>query len=348
MGEAIPQLTEELNNGTYEIGASTVFVITWPKFREVWAAAFRDRIVHHVVVNRIQHQFQKQFIYDSYACIKGRGSLFGANRIHQHMRKASENWTKPAHYLQADIANFFVSIDKNVLSSLILPFIDCQKTRALTSQIIWHDPTTNYIRNSPLSLFNQVPQHKSLFNSGYDKGLPIGNLSSQFFANVYLNALDQLVKRSLGVRWYGRYVDDVVLIGHDPAKLNAAFKDMEALVEEKLKLRFHPNKTNRNIVSNGMDFCGYILLPYRIYARRRTVSAMKRVAFSPDRYNNPARWASRVNSYLGILGHASSFNARRQLAIRTRARFSPRLNKVVVTRIKPQGNQRKLAMMTAN
>lgn len=331
-GEEIPRLTHELNNGSYQIGVSTAFVITWPKFREVWAADFRDRIVHHAIVNRIQHQFQKQFIYDSYACIKGRGSLFGASRVDKHMRQASENYTKKAHYLQADIANFFVSIDKAVLCDLILPRIADKRTREITSQIIWHDPTTNHIKNSPHSLFQQVPKHKSLFNCDKGKGLPIGNLSSQFFANVYMNVIDQLAKRELGIKWYGRYVDDIVLIGHCPAELNKAFKEIQAVAEEKLKIKFHPNKTNRNIVSNGMDFCGYIIMPNRAYVRKRTVSAMRKIGFSELRYTDPIKWASSMNSYLGICQHANSFNARKRLAIETGARFSPKLTKVIVNR----------------
>jgi len=231
--DELPRLTHELNTGEYQIGRSTCFAITKPKFREVWAAEFRDRIVHHVIINRIQHQFQKQFIHDSYACIKGRGSLHGARRIHKKMRQASENWTKKANYLQADIANFFVSIDKNVLSDLILPHIQCVRTRELTRQIIWHDPALNHIKTSPERLLQQVPRHKSLFNCCYGKGLPIGNLSSQFFANVYMNALDQYVKRELKIKHYGRYVDDIIMIGDCPTELNEAFEKVRTFAEDR-------------------------------------------------------------------------------------------------------------------
>lgn len=329
------QLTRELNAGRYRIGRSVCFVVTWPKYREVWAAQFRDRIAHHLIYNRLAEQFHRRFIYDSYACIPGRGTLFGCRRIHQHMRQATENWQKPAHFLQADIANFFVSIDKSVLAELVLGRIKDAATRKLAEQIIWHDPTVNPLLNSPPKLFRCVPRHKSLFHCGSGKGLPIGNLSSQFFANIYMDELDQLVKRRLGIRWYGRYVDDVVLIDHDPQKLNAAFEVMQEFAEHRLKIQFHPNKTSRNTVDKGINFCGQILLPHRTYVRNRTARALRREALGPRRNNDPAGWASTVNSYLGHCRHANSYNLRRQLAIDTGARFAPGLTKIITPRSTP-------------
>lgn len=309
--ELIPLLTEALNDGSYKIGQSTSFVITRPKFREVWAADFIDRVVHHVVLGRIQHQFQKQFIQDSYACIAGRGSLYGTYRIHKKLRQATENWTKPAYYLQADIANFFVSIDKNILADLILPYIDDLHVRELTRQLIWHDPTEDFKKNSPQRLYTQVPQHKSLLKCPYWKGLPIGNLSSQFFANVYMNLLDQFIKRVLKIEHYGRYVDDIILIGDNPQELNEAFKKIEEFATKKLGIKFHPNKTNRNTADKGIDFCGYILLPYRRYTRVRTVNSLKEVLRGTDKKGG--LWGSCVNSYLGITSHSNSYNFRKSL-----------------------------------
>lgn len=322
------RLHRELNAGTYRIGRSVCFVVTQPKYREVWAANFRDRIVHHVLYNRIADRFYRRFIHDSYACIPGRGVLFGAGRIHQHMRSATQNWQQPAWFLQADIANFFVSIDKAILEQLVIEHVPKPELQALTSQIIWHDPSRNPIQNSPNYLFRCVPRHKSLFRCGNHRGLPIGNLSSQFFANVYMNALDQHVKRDLKVRWYGRYVDDVVLIGHDPSALNDAFDRMQTFAADRLRMQFHPNKTVRNTCDKGINFCGHILKPHRKYVRARTARAMRAAARDPERSTDPERWTARINSYLGHCRHAHTWRLRKQLAIDTGAAFSPRLTKV--------------------
>jgi hypothetical protein len=326
------RLQRELNDGSYTIGRSIAFVVSYPKWREVWAAQFRDRVVHRVIYNRIADRFYRRFIHDSYACIPGRGALMGVERIHGFMRQASENWTRSAHFLQADLANFFVSIDKDILFDLLCRQVEDGETRNLVAQVLFHDPTRNPIINSPAWKFRHVPRHKSLFHS-QGKGLPIGNLSSQFFANVYLDALDQFVKRELKVRWYGRYVDDVVLIGHDPAALNRAFEAMQRFANEQLAVRFHPNKTQRNTVDRGINFCGYIMKPYRRYVRRRSTNAMREVASSQERAFNPAGWAARMNSYLGLCRHANTYNLRKQVAIESGAPFGPQLTKVATRRL---------------
>lgn len=330
------RLHAELNDGSYRIGRSVCFVIEYPKWREVWAASFRDRIVHHVIYNRIAAHFYRRFIHDSYACIPGRGSLFGARRVHGFMRSATENWQRPAHYLQADLANFFVSVDKHILAKMVLPEVPPGWLRRLTAQVIFHDPTHDPVMNSPSWKFREVPRHKSLFTSG-GKGLPIGNLSSQFFANIYMNALDQRVKRQHGVRWYGRYVDDVVLIGHDPQHLNTVFADMQAFVGDELSMAFHPRKTVRNTCDKGINFCGYILKPHRMYVRRRNANAMKQLAQSPARYREPERWGARMNSYLGLSQHANTYRLRREVAQLSGATFSPRLTKVKIRRRRRPG-----------
>jgi hypothetical protein len=321
------KLMRDLNNGNYRIGRSIAFVVSYPKWREVWAAQFRDRVVHHVIYNRVAARFYRRFINDTYACIPGRGALMGVERIHQFTRQATENWQRPAHFLQADLANFFVSIDKDILFGLLCRHIDDAETRNLTAQVLFHNPTRQPVINSPAWKFRHVPRHKSLFCSD-GKGLPIGNLSSQFFANVYLDALDQFVKRELKVRWYGRYVDDVVLIGHDPAELNRAFQAMQGFAQQSLGLTFHPNKTQRNTVDRGINFCGYIMKPHRRYVRRRSTNAMRQVAGSHERESDPEGWAAIMNSYLGLCQHANTYNLRKSLAVETGIAFRGQLTKV--------------------
>lgn len=328
-------LLRALNDQTYTIGRSVAFVIEHPKWREVWAAQFRDRVVHHVLYNRIADRFYRRFVHDSYACIPGRGILMGANRVHRFMRQATRSWQEPAHFLQADLANFFVSIDKDILFSLLKRHVPDGITLDLASQILYRDPVADPLINSPKWKFRQVPPHKSLFNAG-DRGLPIGNLSSQFFANIYLNELDQYIKRELGIRWYGRYVDDMVLIDRCPKNLTQAYSAMQAFVDERLSIRFNPKKTQRNSVYRGINFCGYILKPYRRYVRRRTTNNMLKVGRDDQRFEDRRGWASRINSYLGMCRHASTYRLRKRLAVESGVKFTPHLNQVIVPKRKLQ------------
>jgi len=323
MERMLAMLWRRLNDRSYEISPTRAFVVTHPKCREVWAGQFPDRVVHHVMYNRIFERFARRFIHDTYACIPGRGTLYGANRVHRMMRQATENWQRPAYVIQADLANFFVSIDKQRLKDLTLPHTPEPELAWLTEKIIDHDPTVNPVLRSTPELFAKVPRHKSLFCVEPGKGLPIGNLSSQYFANVYLNPMDQYAKRELGIRWYGRYVDDVVMIGHSMRRLNEQFAALCDYVEREMRMRFHPNKTRRGRVHDGINFCGYVLKPYRRYLRRSTVRSLFAAAL--DRSCDRRLWHDRFNAYLGQARHANTYRLRRAVAIRSGATFTPGL-----------------------
>lgn len=320
-------IRDDLNTGRYQIGQSICFVVSYPKWREVWAAQFRDRVVHHILYNRLADRFHRRFIYDSYACIPGRGTLMGVERIEKFAKRETRCWSQKAYFLQADVANFFVSIDKTILQRILHRHIGDDFTKRLTDQVLFNDPTARPVLNSPDWKIQCVPRHKSLFNSG-GKGLPIGNLSSQFFANVYMNELDQFVKRELKIKSYGRYVDDVVLLHRDPAVLNQAYDRMCEFVSDRLGLLFHPKKKVMNTADKGINFCGYVIKPFRRYVRRRTTNAMMQ-AVKGNRNENPHEWYSRVNSYLGICNHAASWNVKKRAAIESGATFAPNLTKAI-------------------
>lgn len=297
----IMQLHTELNSGTYKPGPSICFVVTHPKPREVWAAAFPDRIVHHLLYNHVGARIERTFIADSCACIEGRGTLYAAERLERKARSITENWRRPAHYLKCDLANFFVSIDKHVLAEQLRTAIPEQPWQRVALQILWHDPRENYQLRSPARLLNRVPQHKRLIAQPAHLGLPIGNLSSQFFANVYLNALDQFVKHRLHARHYIRYVDDFVLLHHSPQQLNAWHDQIEAFLAERLHARLNPSKTIRQPLDRGVDFVGQVILPHRRITRRRTVAnALRRVATTPA-----SDLRDTANSYFGQLRQAT-------------------------------------------
>ncbi|WP_256587601.1 RNA-directed DNA polymerase [Pseudomonas sp. HLS-6] len=293
-------LHSDLVTGQYRPGRSICFVVTRPKAREVWAADFRDRIVHHLLYNHVAPRFYASFIADSCACIPGRGTLYAAKRLESKIRSATQNWSKPVFYLKCDLANFFVAIDKQVLRQQLAAKIDEPWWLALAEQILMHDPRWDYLTRSPAHLFNRVPQHKRLTAQPEYLGLPIGNLSSQFFANVYLDALDQFCKHRLRVRHYVRYVDDFILLHESPQQLNAWLAEIEAFLP-KLGAKLNPTKTILQPVERGVDFVGHVIKPWRRTTRKRSVAqAMKRTAAAP-----PEQLRETANSYFGLMTQAS-------------------------------------------
>ncbi|WP_009396395.1 RNA-directed DNA polymerase [Pseudomonas bharatica] len=293
-------LFDELQAGTYQPGRSICFVVTRPKAREVWAAEFRDRIVHHLLYNRIGSAIERSFIADSCACIPGRGTLYAGKRMEAKVRSQTQNWARPGFYLKCDLANFFVSIDKRVLAGQLERRISDPWWRALALQVLWHDPRDDYEIRSPRHLFNRVPQYKRLTTQPAHLGLPIGNLSSQFFANVYLDALDQFCKHELKVRHYIRYVDDFVLLHESPQQLNEWLFRVEQFLPG-LGAKLNPAKTILQPIDRGIDFVGHVIKPWRRTTRKKSVAqALKRTAAVP-----PENLRETANSYFGLLSQAS-------------------------------------------
>ncbi|WP_232243699.1 RNA-directed DNA polymerase [Paraburkholderia sp. SOS3] len=317
MEHNLRDLYDELLDGSYRPGRSICFVITRPKAREVWAADFRDRVVHHLLYNRIGPRFERSFVADSCACIKERGTLYAAQRLEAKIRSITQNWTRPAHYLKCDLANFFVSIDKTVLSELLLAKISDPFWQWLTGAVLMHDPRTDFeFRGDPASI-DLVPAHKRLMNQPAHLGLPIGNLSSQFFANVYLDALDQRAKHIVRARHYVRYVDDFVFLHESPDWLNAAHADIAAFLLARLCVRLNEHKTILQPIERGVDFVGHVIKPWRRSTRRRTVNeGVRRVANAPA-----VDVHVMANSYFGLYGQApASHHDRARLANVVRGR----------------------------
>ncbi len=296
------ELHDELKSGSYSPGKSICFIITRPKPREVWAAEFRDRIVHHLLYNRISPAFYASFIADSCACIPGRGTLYGAKRLEAKIRSITRNWKKPAFYLKMDLANFFVSIDKSIVRQLLAKRITDPWWMHLTDQVLFHDPREDYEYRGNVDMLDRVPAHKRLANQSAGLGLPIGNLSSQFFANVLLDALDKHVKHDLRCRHYIRYVDDFILLHESPQWLNSARADIEAWLPANLKLQVNPSKTILQPIERGVDFVGQVIKPWRRSTRRRSVhEAIRRTSEVGQE-----KLLETANSYFGLLRQASA------------------------------------------
>ena len=308
------ELLDQINNGTYTIGSSRVFVVTWPKAREVWAALFRDRIVHHLVCRDIAPFYVSRFIHTNCACIEGRGTLYAVNWLEKYCRSITENWHKEAFALQFDIKNFFVSVDRELLWSILAKDIgETSLTSRLLKQIIFHDITENAIVKRGTN-FNLVPRHKSLWYAPKGKGLPIGDLPSQLCASgVYLDGLDKFCKHVLKIKRYVRYVDDGVALFKTRDEAEHCKEEINRWLKENRLLELALSKTKIFPVSQGINFVGTIILPFRRYVRNMSVGSSRK-AVQKLRANPLDRHAfDGVNSYLGLMQHSNTFKLRKRI-----------------------------------
>lgn len=271
------KLARELLNRTYKPNPSICFIIKNPVKREVIAADFRDRVVHHLLCSWLFPIFEKQFIYDSYSCRKNKGTLFGINRIRKFVKSCSNNYTQNCWVLKLDIKGFFMHIDKNILYQLIMKGInkanyenipDIELCNFLIHQIVFANPLDNALFRSPRSEWNNLPKDKSLIGVPNNKGLPIGNLTSQLFANIYLNPLDHFIKRFLKIHYYGRYVDDMVIIHTLKSFLLSLISQIKEFLLT-LKLSLHPNKIQLQQFFKGFKFLSAWILFNRVFPTLR-------------------------------------------------------------------------------
>ncbi|WP_286019201.1 reverse transcriptase/maturase family protein [Candidatus Venteria ishoeyi] len=342
----------KLEQQQYSPSRYSCFVVKDPKVREIFAPAFCDRLVHHVLVDRIQPYIDRRFIHDSFANRKGKGTHKAVQRLQKFICNPNNRY-----FIQMDIQSFFPSIDKNILWRIVRQQVrtihdiseeECHFILYLTRTILKQNPCIPYpVLTGNSDMIKQIPPHKSMFHIAKGKGLPIGSLTSQFFANLYLNELDQFVKHQLKVKYYIRYVDDIVLLHHNPQQLNQWKAEIEAFLGTQLALKLHPKKTLLQAVSRGINFLGYITYKDHILVRQRTVRALKRRLYffnhllNPDKfpYGNPPsnlkitkRYRSgdllppvtptpallqemqaTINSYYGIFRFADSYKLRKHI-----------------------------------
>lgn len=316
------RLADEINSGEYEIGKSLAFCVTMPKIREVFAADFRDRIVHHLVINELMPLFEKTFIPDSYSCMKGRGVLYGVRRMFGKIWECTRGYTRDAWVLKMDLRAFFMSIDKDGLARYLDNYIvrfypENRKKgmlRELCRKIVLHHPELNCEKRGDRKLWERLPKEKSLFSVAGNLGLPIGNLTSQIFANLYLHPLDLFVTRDLGFRYYGRYVDDFVIVSEDRERLLGAIGKIEDFVRCHLRLEVNPRKIYFQHYRNGLSFIGAVLKRGRHYIGKRTRGNLwYRLwkGFGEVEERKAGDLVCVVNSYLGFMVHHSSYNVRK-------------------------------------
>ena len=305
-------------------GRPTCFVARRPKAREIHAPPFRDRLLHHWLVPKLEARWEPTFYAHSYANRRDKGTHKAVQQLQRYFRQV-ESGQGGGWFLQLDIHNFFNSIHRPTLWAMLKARLTCAgatpEELQLTHALLRESPTANgvHYRATPAERA-LVPLHKRLANAAKGCGLAIGNLSSQFFANVYLDALDQFIKHVLKVPRYLRYVDDFVLVHHDREQLAQWQADIERFLAEKLQLRLKAD-TKLARLTDGCDFLGYVVRPTHTLVRPRVIQHAREalwafeqahvaggvITATPEQLQGVANsWAS----YRGHFKHADSFGLR--------------------------------------
>ena len=297
------RLHAEMTAKTYRPGTYRSFFIHEPKKRQISAAPYRDRVVHHALVSVLEPIFEPTFIADSYACRKGKGTHAAVHRC-QHFSRQFR------YVLKADIRKFFPSVDHQILKSLLARKIKDPDVLWLVGEII--------DGSNPQEVVQHCFPNDTLFTSlERRRGIPIGNQTSQFFANVYLDPLDHFIKDRLSIKGYVRYVDDF-LVFSDDKKFLAEVREQIRCFLVSLRLRLHPNKNVISPVTNGIRFLGFRVFPtHRLLPKdnvrrfRRRIKAMQE-SYASGEMSLP-EIQQRMMSWSGHASQANTFHLRRTL-----------------------------------
>lgn len=296
-------LRQELISGLYKPKPLQTFIIRDPKTRKISKSDFKDRIVHHAICNILEPIFDKNFIYDSFANRKGKGTLKALKRFDHFKSKVSRNNTRACFVLKADIKHYFDEVNHDVLLSILQRKI---KDEQLISLII-----------------------KVLKNHSDKVGMPIGNMTSQFFANVYLNELDQYVKHELRAKHYIRYVDDFVILSNDRVYLESCKGRVDQFLKKKLMLELHTTKSKIIKLSEGVPFLGFRNFPFHRLLRKANILNAKRQLSNPD-YDNLCKYLEGWTSYSM---HANTYSLRNKIAATVETLFPGKISLLRISRI---------------
>ena len=278
------ELYNQIRDRSYHPSPGVCFVVERPVKREIFASNFRDRVVHHLLYNYLSPLFDPGMIFDSYSCRKGKGTSMGISRLEHHIRSCTQNYRYSAYILKLDLRGYFMSIRKERLYEIVCKRLqkygEAQKTEEwpgmelidfLLRQIIFRDPVQDCrIRGRPED-WDGLPPNKSLLHAPDGVGLPIGDLTSQLFSNIYLGELDNYVKRVLRCKHFGRYVDDFFIVHPSKCHLKELIPWIRDFLSTELQLELHPDKIELQHYSRGISFLGAYVKPYRKYPSKRSV-----------------------------------------------------------------------------
>lgn len=283
------RLHEALRKKNYRHSPYESFFIRDPKVRHIRKACVKDRVVHQAVTTVLTRIFEPAFIHDAYSSRLGKGTHLAVKSLQKMARKVSKNLTQTCWSLKCDIRKFYDSVDHAILIQLLEKSIDDENVLWLVKEII--------------GSFHHERTPK--------KGVPIGNLTSQIFTNIYLNKLDQFIKQTLKVKHYLRYADDMLFLSSEKGGLEEILPKLECFLRERLKLTLHPKKIILRPLHQGIDFLGYVVLPYHRTLRTATKRRMFRKL--SEKHNlclkgmlSGMSFNQSLQSYFGVLSHANT------------------------------------------
>ena len=281
--ENLEFLRLELLWNTYKPRPLKTFVIRDPKTRKIRKSYFRDRIIHHAICNILEPIFEKRFIYDSFANRKGKGTLNAIKRFDKFKQKVSKNNTRNCYVFKADIKHYFDEVNHNTLINILRKKINDER---LISLIL-----------------------KVLKNHSDTVGMPLGNMTSQFFANVYLNELDQFVKNELKAKYYIRYVDDFVILDNNKNVLESHKENISAFLNKELQIELHKTKSKILLLNRGILFLGFRIFYYHKLLRKANIITMKKKIAQRD-YDSVYEF---LEGWIVYASHANTHNLRNKI-----------------------------------
>lgn len=287
------KLATDLEGGMYKHDKYAGFYISDPKPRHIHKATVRDRVLHHAIFNVLNPIFEPTFIPNSFSCRVGKGSHKGVLCLRGMLNKESRNNTRTCYVLKCDVRKFFDSVDHDILIKILDKKIKDEKVMNLMREIV--------------GSFNS--EQSDLFCK---KGVPIGNLTSQIFANIYMNEFDQFIKHKLKVKYYARYTDDFIVVSKNKEYLVNLIPQINEFLNKNLELELHPKKVEIIPYHKGVDFLGYVVFPHHILVRKKTKKRIvNKLTLKLSQYQEgiieKKTFQASLQSYLGVLSHANAY-----------------------------------------
>jgi RNA-directed DNA polymerase len=308
------KLKQSIIDGSYSFDGYEEFWIYEPKERLIHAPGYKDKIVQIAINNILKQVLYPKFIYDSYACIDGKGTHSCVDKLQKNMKKAQWLYGKAAYIVRVDIKKFFYNIDRSILKDIMERKINCEKTLMLLFEII---------------------DSADLIG---DKGLPLGNTISQISANLYLNELDQYCKRKLGIKFYVRYADDITIIVESKEKATMLLSAIKRFLSDQLKLEININKSKIFPIAQGVNTVGFKIHPTHRLLRndskkkvKRKVKKMKRLI--GEGYLNIKKAEQMLNSWKGHADNGDSYNFIKKLLSKNDHIYLDKKNSLKINRM---------------
>ena len=283
-------LHHDLKSLTYRHGGYQAFKINDPKPRDIHKASVRDRLLHHAIYRILYPFFDKTFIADSYSCRLNKGTHKAVDKFREFVQKTSKNNTRTCWALKCDIRKFFANIDHDILLNILKQYIPDEKIICLLENVI----------------------------DSFSPGLPLGNLTSQLFVNVYMNKFDQFMKHRLKAQYYIRYADDFVIFSENKEWLEKLIGLIKEFLRQELKLELHPNKIFIKTIASGIDFLGMVnFSDYRVLRtktkRRMLKKINRRYGESQNEIISEESFKQSLQSYFGMLKHCHEYKVEKEI-----------------------------------